>query len=58
MNILLAFIPLVLTIGIFAGIIYVIYRMVDGWVNKSLSVREEQNRLLLRLIETISKEKN
>lgn len=40
-----------------ALIIFVLYRIVDGWVNKSLSVRKEQNDLLRELVEVIRERK-
>lgn len=42
-------------IGTLAAVIYVAYRMVDGWVEKSVSVRREQNALLGRLIDTLER---
>jgi len=41
-----AIIPLVLT----ALVLYIIYRLVDRWVNRSIEVRREQNALLAKLI--------
>jgi len=51
---LLIFIPL-LYIGFIVAFVYVIYQMVDTWVEKSLSVRREQNALLAKLIDNLEK---
>lgn len=58
MNSFFIFVPILLYIGIIAAFIYAIYRMVDGWVDKSLTVRREQNSLLAKLIETLDKKGN
>jgi hypothetical protein len=58
MNIFFVFIPILFYAAICAAFIYVVYRMVDGWVNKSLSVRQEQNELLAKLIDTLNTNKS
>lgn len=40
-----------------ALVIFVLYKIVDGWVNNSLSVRKEQNALLKELVEAIKEKK-
>lgn len=48
-----AIIPLVLT----ALVLYIIYRLVDRWVNRSIEVRREQNALLAKLIAKLDERK-
>lgn len=55
MSTFLVFVPIILYIGIPAAFLYVVYGMVNRWVNKSLNVRQEQNALLAKLIETLDK---
>lgn len=43
----------VIPIGLAVLLLYVVYRMVDRWVGKSINVRNEQNALLARLIEKV-----
>lgn len=58
MNIFFVFIPVLFYVAVCTAFIYVVYRMVDGWVNKSLSVRQEQNELLAKLIDTLNTNKS
>ena len=44
---------LIALIGIAVLLLYVVYRTVDGWVNKSIKARREHNALLARLINTL-----
>lgn len=55
MGSLFFFIPVLLYIGLLAGFVYAVYRMVDGWVNKSIEVRREQNALLSKLIDAMER---
>ncbi|MGK6353413.1 hypothetical protein [Parapedobacter sp. DT-150] len=55
MNSFFIFIPILLYVGIIVAFVYAIYRMVDGWVEKSVSVRREQNALLAKLINNLEK---
>jgi len=48
---------ILLYLGVIALIIYVFYRIIDGWVNRSLDVRREQNALLSRLIDVLEKDR-
>jgi len=48
---------ILLYLGIIALVIYIFYRMIDGWINRSLEVRREQNALLSRLIDVLEKDK-
>ncbi len=54
-EIFLVLFSLIVPIGITVVVFFIVYRMVDRWVNKSLTVRQEQNALLARLIETLDK---
>ncbi|MGV3762026.1 hypothetical protein [Parapedobacter sp.] len=46
-------IPILLYVGIIAAFVYVLYHIVDRWVDKSLTVRREQNALLAKLIDNL-----
>lgn len=54
-EIFLVLFSLIVPIGITVVVFFIVYRMVDRWVNKSLTVRKEQNALLARLIDTLDK---
>lgn len=54
-EIMLLLFSAVIPIGLTALVLYVVYRMVDRWVDKSVEARKEQNALLTKLIETIDK---
>ncbi|WP_134091135.1 hypothetical protein [Olivibacter sp. XZL3] len=51
------FLVLSIYLGVIALIIYIFYRIIDGWINRSLNVRREQNALLAKLIGVLEKEK-
>lgn len=51
----LIFLPSILLLSLVGLFIYLVYRMVDRWVDKSVSARREQNMLLARLIELVGK---
>jgi len=51
-------VPFLLYVGIIAVFIYVVYRMVDRWVDKILTVRREQNALLARLVDHLNIQNN
>ncbi len=55
MGLIYVILPVLIYIGVLAGFVYAIYRMVDAWVEKSVSVRREQNALLGRLIEKLDR---
>lgn len=52
---ILIFLPSVFLLSLFALVIYLVYRMVDRWVDKSVSARREQNVLLAKLIELVGR---
>jgi membrane-anchored glycerophosphoryl diester phosphodiesterase (GDPDase) len=52
---ILIFLPSILLLSLIGLFIYLVYRMVDRWVDKSVSARREQNMLLARLIELVGK---
>ncbi len=54
-EIILLLFSMALPLGVAAAALYVVYRMVDHWVNKSVQVRKEQNALLAKLAETLGK---
>ncbi len=54
-EIIMLMFSMVLPIGLLAAFLYVAYRMIDGWVNKSIHVRKAQNALLAKLAETLAK---
>jgi|GEM_PF-1873231 hypothetical protein len=58
MGTFLIFIPILLYIGIPAVFLYVVYRVVNGWVERSTAIRREQNQLLAKLIETVDRKSN
>ena len=58
MGTFLIFIPMLLYIGIPAVFLYVVYRVVNGWVERSTAIRREQNELLAKLIETVDRKSN
>jgi len=58
MGTFLIFIPMLLYIGIPAVFLYVVYRVVNGWVERSTAIRREQNQLLAKLIETVDRKSN
>lgn len=43
----------IIPLGLTVLFLYVVYRMVDRWVDKSVEARKEQNALLARLIEKL-----
>ncbi|MGK9121085.1 hypothetical protein [Olivibacter jilunii] len=45
-------------LGVIALVIYILYRIINGWINRSLNVRREQNELLAKLINVLEKEKS
>ncbi|RQP15591.1 MAG: hypothetical protein EAS52_14665 [Parapedobacter sp.] len=58
MGTFLIFIPILLYIGIPAVFLYVVYRVVNGWVERTTAIRREQNQLLAKLIETVDRKSN
>lgn len=58
MGTFLIFIPMLLYIVIPAVFLYVVYRVVNGWVERSTAIRREQNQLLAKLIETVDRKSN
>lgn len=44
-------------LGVIALIIYTFYRIIDGWVARSLNVRREQNTLITKLIDVLERDK-
>jgi len=56
-EIMLLLFSAIIPLGLTALALYVVYRMVDRWVDKSIEVRREQNALLAKLIETIEERK-
>ena len=58
MSSIIVLITLLLYIAIPVAFLYVVYRMVDIWVDKSLTVRREQNMLLAKLIDGLEKKDN
>lgn len=52
---ILIFLPSILLLSLAGLFIYLVYRMVDRWVDKSVSARREQNVLLAKLIELVGK---
>ncbi|GGH00586.1 hypothetical protein GCM10007415_40670 [Parapedobacter pyrenivorans] len=55
---ILIFLPSVLFLSLIGLFIYVVYRMVDRWVDKSVAARHEQNVLLAKLIELVGKKQD
>lgn len=47
----------IIYLGFIALILFAIYKMVDNWVNKSLTVRREQNSLLKELVDMLKERK-
>ncbi|MCL4640502.1 MAG: hypothetical protein M5Z89_16010 [Olivibacter sp.] len=43
-------------LGAIALVIYILYRIINGWINRSLNVRREQNELLANLISALEKD--
>jgi len=58
MSTFLIFLSMLLYIGIPAVFLYVVYRVVNGWVERSTALRHEQNQLLAKLIETLDRKSN
>ncbi len=54
-EIILALTPLVLFLGFTATLLYVIYKLVDRWVDRMVNVRREQNALLAKLLDNMEK---
>uniref|UniRef100_F4C8W3 Uncharacterized protein n=1 Tax=Sphingobacterium sp. (strain 21) TaxID=743722 RepID=F4C8W3_SPHS2 len=50
------FLIIFMYLDIIALIIYIFYRIIDGWISLSLNVRREQNELLAKLIEVLERE--
>lgn len=44
-------------LGVIALIIYTFYRIINGWINRSLNVRREQNALIAKLIDVLEKDR-
>lgn len=53
----LTFLVVFLYLGAIALVIYVFYRIINGWINRSINVRREQNALLAKLIDVLEREK-
>jgi len=49
------FLIIFMYLGVIALIIYVFYRIIDGWINRSLNVRREQNALIAKLIDVLER---
>lgn len=54
-EIILLLFYMVVPLGLLAAFLYVVYRMVDRWVDRSVEVRRGQNALLAKLAETLDK---
>lgn len=54
---ILIYLVYIIYLGFTALIFFVIYKMVDNWVNKSLTVRREQNALLKELVDVLKERK-
>ena len=52
-EIMLLLFSAIIPLGVTAIVLYIVYRMVDQWVNKSIETRKEQNALLAKLIEKL-----
>ena len=52
-EIMLLLFSAIIPLGLTAVVLYVVYRMVDRWVDKSVEARKEQNALLAKLIEKL-----
>ncbi len=58
MGTFLIFLSMLLYIGIPVVFLYVVYRVVNGWVERSTAIRSEQNQFLAKLIETVDRKSN
>ncbi|MGK9121115.1 hypothetical protein [Olivibacter jilunii] len=38
--------------------IYILYCIIDRWVNRSINVRREQNELIAKLIDVLERDRN
>lgn len=56
-EILLLFYSAIIPLGLTVLLLYVVYRMVDRWVDKSVETRKEQNALLAKLLEKLEERK-
>ena len=54
---ILIYLVYIIYLGFIALIFFAIYKMVDNWVNKSLTVRREQNSLLKELVDVLKERK-
>ncbi len=57
-EILLLFYSAIIPLGLTVLLLYVVYRMVDRWVDKSVETRKEQNALLAKLLEKLEERKS
>lgn len=44
-------------IAVIGLVIYIFYKMIDGWINKGIAVRKEQNELLKEILEVMKEKK-
>ena len=54
---ILIYLVYIIYLGFTALIFFEIYKMVDNWLNKSLTVRREQNFLLKELVDVLKERK-
>ena len=58
MNIFAAFFPLVMITIFYLGILAVIFYLIYTWVNKFISLRQEQNELLREIVKKLDNKTN
>ncbi|MEC3880086.1 hypothetical protein [Parapedobacter sp. 10938] len=56
-EIMLLLFSAIIPLGLTALVLYIAYRLVDRWVNRSIEVRREQNALLAKLLEKLEEGK-